>query len=63
MDEKAEVLAEMDIAFLRQPIETQLDALSAELHAQWIMFNRELKQDKLPHLQYNKDTKTYLAQA
>jgi hypothetical protein len=58
MDDKAEVLAEMDIAFLRQPIETQLDALSAELHAQWIMFNRELRQGKLPHLQYNKDTQT-----
>lgn len=32
MDAKAEVLASMDIPFLRQPIETQLDALAMELN-------------------------------
>ncbi|MCE3605731.1 Tn3 family transposase [Massilia sp. P8910] len=57
MDEKADMLAEMDIPFLRQPIEAQLDALTAELHVQWLTFNRELKQGKLTHMEYNKDTK------
>lgn len=57
-DEKATVLTQMDIPFLRQPIETQLKALTAELHAQWLAFNRELKQGKLTHLDYDKDTQT-----
>jgi hypothetical protein len=56
MDEKADVLAQMDIPFLRQPVDAQLDALAAELHAQWLAFNRELKQGKLTHLEYDKDT-------
>jgi TnpA family transposase len=46
----------MDIPFLRRPIETQLKALTDELHAQWLAFNRELKQGKLTHLEYDKDT-------
>jgi hypothetical protein len=58
MDEKAKMLAEMDIPFLRQPIEAQLDALTAELRAQWLALNRELRQGKLTHMEYNKDTKT-----
>ena len=56
MDEKADVPAQMDIPFLRQPVNSQLDALGAELHTQWLAFNRELKQGKLTHLEYNKDT-------
>ena len=58
LDEKADVLAQMDIPFLRQPVEAQLDALTAELRAQWLAFNRELKQGKLTHLEYDKDTQT-----
>jgi TnpA family transposase len=58
LDEKADVLAQMDIPFLRQPIAAQLDALKAELHAQWLAFNRELKQGKLTHLEYDKKTQT-----
>jgi hypothetical protein len=57
MDEKADMLAQMDIPFLRQSIEAQPDALTAELRAQWLAFNRELKQGKLTHMEYNKDTK------
>jgi len=60
LDEQADVLAQMDIPFLRQPIEAQLDALTAELHAQWLAFNRELKQGKLTHLEYDKDTQTLI---
>ena len=50
------MLAQMDIPFLRQPIGVQLAALTAELHTQWLAFNRELKQGKLTHLEYDKDT-------
>jgi TnpA family transposase len=57
-DEKANVLGQMDIPFLRRPIETQLKALTDELHAQWLAFNRELKQGKLTHLAYDRDTPT-----
>ncbi|EPH7594638.1 Tn3 family transposase, partial [Escherichia coli] len=56
MEEHAQELAQMDIPFLRQPVETQLDALASELHKQWRAFNRELKQGKLTHLEYDKDT-------
>ena len=54
--EKAEALAQMDIPFLRQPVDAQLDALTTELRAQWLAFNRELKQGKLTHLEYDKAT-------
>ena len=60
LDEKADVLAQMDIPFLRQPVDVQLDTLTAELHAQWLAFNRELKQGKLTHLEYDKDTRTLI---
>lgn len=52
----AAVLAEMNIPFLQKSIKTQLKALSSELHRQWKAFNRELKQGKLKHLEYDKDT-------
>ena len=32
---------QMDIPWLRQPIGAQLDALKAELHEQWLAFNRK----------------------
>ena len=56
MEEKADALAQMDIPFLRQPIGAQLDVLAAELHTQWLAFNRELEQGKLTHLEYDKAT-------
>lgn len=56
LDDKADALSQMDIPFLRQRLDTQLDALAAELHTQWQAFNRELKQGKLTHLEYDKDT-------
>lgn len=58
LDEKAEILSQMDIRWLRQPIDTQLDVLTAELHEQWLAFNRELRQGKLQHLDYDSGTKT-----
>jgi TnpA family transposase len=54
--EQSAVLAEMSIPFLQKPVKTQLKALSSELHRQWKAFNRELKQGKLKHLEYDKET-------
>ncbi len=56
LDEKTDALAQMDVPFLRQSVDAQLDTLAAELHAQWLAFNRELRQGKLTHLEYDKDT-------
>lgn len=53
---KATVLAEMNIPFLHKPIKTQLRKLESELHRQWKAFNRELKQGKLKHVIYDKET-------
>ncbi|HZC78450.1 MAG TPA: Tn3 family transposase, partial [Ktedonobacterales bacterium] len=58
LDDKADVLSQMDIPWLRQPIEAQLNALATELGAQWLAFNRELRQGKLKHLDYDSQTKT-----
>ena len=60
IDDKADALAQMDIPFLRQPINVQLDALTAELGEQWLAFNSELKEGKLTHLDYDKDRKKKL---
>ena len=46
LDEKANVLSQMDIPWLCQPNDVQLKALSAELRDQWLAFNRELRQGK-----------------
>ncbi|OOW86836.1 transposase [Xanthomonas campestris pv. vitiswoodrowii] len=58
LDAKAEVLISMEIPFLREPIKDQLAALTVELRTQWLAFNRELKQGKLTHLNYDKATQT-----
>jgi TnpA family transposase len=57
IDEKADILGQMDIRWLRQPIDLQLDVLTAELREQWLAFNRELRQGKLEHLDYDGKTK------
>ena len=51
------MLSQMDIPWLRQPIDAHLDALTAELHEQWQAFNRELSLGKLKHLDYDSGTK------
>jgi TnpA family transposase len=56
LEEKADVLSQMDIPWLRQPIDAQLDTLTAELHEQWQAFNRELSLGKLKHLDYDSGT-------
>ena len=46
----------MNIPFLHKPIKTQLKKLESELHRQWKAFNRELKQGKLKHVIYDRET-------
>jgi TnpA family transposase len=58
LTEKADVLGQMDIPWLRQPIETQLEVLSAELREQWRAFDRELRQGKLKHFDYDRQSGT-----
>nr|WP_258086873.1 Tn3 family transposase [Xenorhabdus bovienii] len=55
-EKKCDVLAQMEIPFLQQPVDVLLDTLSSELHQQWQVFNHELKQGQLKHLEYDKDT-------
>jgi TnpA family transposase len=55
--EQADVLGQMDIPWLRQSIEEQLVALTDELRTQWLAFNRELRQGKLKHLDYDRKSK------
>ena len=52
------MLRQMDIPWLRQPIEPQLETLSAELREQWLAFDRELRQGKLKHFDYDSETGT-----
>ena len=53
MDQKAEVVGQMDIPWLRQTLDTELDTLCADLRHLWKTFDRELRQDKLKHLEYD----------
>jgi TnpA family transposase len=53
IEEQARVLIQMDIPWMHQPIDTHINALSKELHEQWMAFNRELRQGKLKHLDYD----------
>ena len=53
LDEKAAVLSELDIPWLKQPLDVQLKSLTDELHHQWQLFNSELRQGKLKHLKYD----------
>ncbi len=58
LDEKADVLGQLNIPWLRQPLDTQLAALTAERRTQWLAFKRELRQGKLTHLDDERETKT-----
>lgn len=60
MEQKEEVLAQLDIPWLRQSVDVQLDALCTELSDLWKMFDRELRQGKLKHLDYDSATKTII---
>lgn len=47
------ILAQLDIPWLRQPINNQLEALKRELHHQWLCFNSDLRQGKLKYVEYD----------
>jgi len=53
MEQKEEVLKKLDIPWLRHPIDTTLDTLLSELGTLWEAFDRELRQGKLKHLDYD----------
>ncbi|MBU0967106.1 MAG: Tn3 family transposase [Proteobacteria bacterium] len=52
-EQKDEVLKELNIPWLRHPIDTTLDTLFGELDTLWQAFGRELRQGKLKHLDYD----------
>jgi len=58
LDRTAEALRELDIPWLRQPLDATLDALCAELHRLWLTFDRDLRLGKLRHLEYDAERKT-----
>src|SRR5258708_3416547 len=58
VDEKADVLRQLDIPWLRRPIDEALDSLFAELHQLWAAFDRDLRRGRLKHLEYNSANKT-----
>jgi TnpA family transposase len=58
VEKQDRVLSQMDIPWLRRPIDVHIDILSKDLHEQWTAFNRELRQGKLKHLDYDTQTGT-----
>src|ERR1700680_971558 len=58
LDQKADVLRQLDIPWLHHPIDGALDSLFAELRQLWRGFDRDLRQGKLKHLEYNSANRT-----
>jgi TnpA family transposase len=58
LDRTAEALRDLDSPWLRQPVDATLDDLCAELHRLWLAFDRDLRQGKLKHLEYDAGRKT-----
>jgi hypothetical protein len=58
VDRQAEILKNLDIPWLRRPVEAELDVLCADLDRRWLRFARELRQGKLKHLDYDPQHKT-----
>lgn len=57
-DKLPQALQQLDIPWVRQPLDERLAALCAELHDQWLAFDRELCDGKLKHLDYDESTAT-----
>jgi TnpA family transposase len=57
-DKQAEALQQLDIPWVREPLDGRLAALSAELREQWQAFDRELRSGQLKHLDYDAATET-----
>jgi len=58
VNRKAEILKNLDIPWLSQPVEAGLDVLCADLDRRWRTFDRELRQGKLKHLDYDPQQRT-----
>jgi len=58
VDRQAEILKNLDIPWLSRPVEAELDVLCADLDRRWQRFDRELRQGKLKHLDYDPQHKT-----
>ena len=46
------MLGQLNIPWLRQPIDLQIKALSEELRKQWLALERELRQGKPKHFDW-----------
>ena len=57
-DKMSHALQQLDIPWNRQPLDQQLATLKSELHEQWQAFDRELRNGKLTHLDYDEDAGT-----
>ena len=58
IEQKSEILNQLDINWLRQPVNLTLDTLFTELDVEWRSFDRELRQGKLKHLVFDSSAKT-----
>jgi Domain of unknown function (DUF4158) len=58
LEQAADILQQLNIPWGRQPIEIQLKDLTEELRSLWVMFDKELRQGKLKHLDYDSQLKT-----
>jgi TnpA family transposase len=58
IEQKSEILNQLDINWLRQPVNVTLDTLFTELDVEWRSFDRELRQGKLKHLVFDSSAKT-----
>jgi len=60
MEDKTDALKALNIPWLREPIDTTLNALFVELNAQWRAFDSELRSGKLKHLEFDQDKQTLI---
>ena len=58
LDQKAAALEQLDIPWLRRPLDAQLDALFAEQHELWMKLERGLRRGTLKHLAFDAATQT-----
>jgi hypothetical protein len=58
IEQKSEIFNQLDINWLRQPVNLTLDALLTELDVEWQSFDRELRQGKLKHLIFDSSERT-----
>jgi TnpA family transposase len=57
-DRTAEVLRELALPWLSQPVDATIDALCGELDRRWRAFDRDLRLGKLKHLEFDPERKT-----